>query len=113
MEILDKYSRGSGQMVNKDKSTIFFSKNCVDEDQEIVQNCLDIPQEALAEKVADLLTVDGHWDEDIVRHTFIGIDAEAMLRTPIHGGGQDIWAWDVERHGMYTIRSAYKLLDAQ
>ena len=28
MGILDKYRSGSGQMVNREKSAIFFSKNC-------------------------------------------------------------------------------------
>lgn len=49
-EVLDIYSRGSGQMINRDKSAIFFSKNCTDESKNEVRNCLDIQKEALEEK---------------------------------------------------------------
>lgn len=47
-EILDIYNRGSGQMVNRDKSAIPFSKNCSSEAKEEVQDRLDIHNEALA-----------------------------------------------------------------
>jgi hypothetical protein len=37
-------------MINRDKSAIFFSKNCTDESKNEVRNCLDIQKEALEEK---------------------------------------------------------------
>jgi len=40
-----------------------------------------------------------------------GIDADAILRTPIRGRGEDVWAWEPEKHGFYSVKSAYKLLD--
>lgn len=48
-DILETYSRGSGQMVNRDKSTIFFSKNCTLGMKEVTV-ALDIHKEALTEK---------------------------------------------------------------
>jgi hypothetical protein len=50
-DILDKYHRGSGQLVNKHKSAIFFSANCEDGDKEIVCNSLDITVEALGKDI--------------------------------------------------------------
>jgi len=64
-------------------------------------------------RVADLITASGQWNEDLVRQVFFLVDAEAILRTPIRGRGDDIWAWELEKHGMYSVRSAYRLLENQ
>lgn len=56
MGILDKYRSGSGQMVNREKSAIFFSKNCSQEMKQAVSQELDIHKEALAEKYLGLPT---------------------------------------------------------
>lgn len=49
----------------------------------------------------------------MVRTSFIGIDADAILRNPIRGRGEDLWAWEPEKHGIYSVKSAYKLLDTR
>jgi hypothetical protein len=54
--ILEIYGKGSGQLVNRDKSAIFFSKNCVGDKKYEVAECLNIPNEALAEKYLGLPT---------------------------------------------------------
>jgi hypothetical protein len=41
-EILERYHRGLGQLVNRDKSTIFLSKNCYDDMKQVVSQSLDI-----------------------------------------------------------------------
>lgn len=41
-KVLEVYSRGSGQLVNCDKSAIFFSVNCTEEMKEAVQDELNI-----------------------------------------------------------------------
>jgi hypothetical protein len=38
------------------------------------------------------------------------IDAQAVRRIPLGRGQEDIWAWEGERHGLYTVRSAYRIL---
>jgi hypothetical protein len=53
------YSRGSGQLVNRDKSAVFFSKNCDDDMKEAIRQGLFIEQEALAEKYLGLPTAVG------------------------------------------------------
>ena len=57
--ILDTYHRGSGQLVNKDKSAVFFSKNCDVEVKQEVSTILQIHTEALAEKYLGLPTALG------------------------------------------------------
>jgi hypothetical protein len=58
-QILEDYYRGSGQMVNKQKSAVFFSANCVEEDKQIVHDSLQIPLEALGERYLSLPTAVG------------------------------------------------------
>ena len=50
MEILDIYNRGSGQLVNREKSTVFFSKNCPEEIRSVACDTLNIHKVALAER---------------------------------------------------------------
>lgn len=52
--ILEIYHNGSGQLVNKDKSAVFFSKNCSDQDKSMVRQELNIETEALADKYLGL-----------------------------------------------------------
>ena len=49
----------------------------------------------------------------MVQASFAGIDAEAILRTPVRGLGDDLWAWEPEKHGVYSVGLAYKLLDTR
>lgn len=58
-EILDMYNQGSGQMVNKQKSAVFFSANCDDAAKTEVHQALQIPTEALGEKYLGLPTAVG------------------------------------------------------
>ena len=49
-DLLDKYCNASGQQVNLDKSSIFFSKGCPDSRRQAVKNILNVPNETLNEK---------------------------------------------------------------
>ncbi|GJM90493.1 hypothetical protein PR202_ga06778 [Eleusine coracana subsp. coracana] len=57
--ILDMYEQGSGQMVNHEKSVVFFSANCTDDMKQEVRQVLNIDKEALAEKYLGLSTALG------------------------------------------------------
>ncbi|XP_066347704.1 uncharacterized protein [Miscanthus floridulus] len=120
-ELLDICSRGSGQLVNRDKSAVIFSKNCMDDMKLEVQQSLNIEQEALAERYLGLPTNVGRsssevfefiptriknligtwsareascagrevlvksvaqWNEEVIKQSFIPVDAVAILRTP-------------------------------
>jgi hypothetical protein len=68
---------------------------------------VDNPQVQL---VADLLTPSGDWNAELIKQCFIDVDAQAILSTPARGVGSDGWAWELERHGLYSVRSAYRCL---
>ena len=59
VDILDTYLAGSGQLVNKAKSAVFFSGNCDVQTRHVVQRCLGIDKEALDEKYLGLPTALG------------------------------------------------------
>lgn len=65
----------------------------------------------LVTRVSELLSENGHWNEELIRHTFIPVDAAAILCTPARAQ-LDVWAWEPKKHGVYLVRwSAYRLLD--
>jgi hypothetical protein len=67
-EILERYRIGSGQMVNKQKSAIFFSANANDGMKLAVHQGTDIPTEALVEKYLGLPTALGRSTDDQFEH---------------------------------------------
>jgi hypothetical protein len=66
--ILEDYHHGSGQLVNKQKSAIFFSSNCPDTDKNHVMQCLGIQTEALGEKYLGLPTAVGRSTKEAFEH---------------------------------------------
>jgi hypothetical protein len=61
-------------------------------------------------RVSDLLDNHGLWKEELVRSKFLPIDAEAILGIrPSRRLDEDIIAWQPEKSGIFTVRSAYKL----
>jgi len=60
--------------------------------------------------VSELMTENGDWNTELIKNTFLSIDADAILRQPRGRIGQDFWAWSPEKSGIYSVRSAYKLL---
>jgi hypothetical protein len=66
---------------------------------------LSIPDNPQVHTVDDLLTLSGVWNEELIKQTFINVDAQAILRTLIRDAGTDVWAWEPERHGMFCNRT--------
>lgn len=60
--------------------------------------------------VSQLLLDNGLWDEALILDRFFPIDAEAILRQLRGRAQSDFWAWEPEKFGVYTVRSAYKLV---
>jgi hypothetical protein len=53
----------------------------------------------------------GSWKIAMVRKNFISIEADAILNIPLRRqGGEDFWAWSLEKMGVYTIKFAYRAL---
>lgn len=71
---------------------------------------LVIPDDPPVFNVSELLTPSGGWNESLINHLFAKIDAHAILRTPVSGAGEDVWAWEPELHGIYSVKSAYRQL---
>jgi hypothetical protein len=66
---------------------------------------------ATTEQVCDMLSPDGRsWDENALNQNLTPLDAAAVRQIPLGRSLQDIWAWSGERHGLYTVRSGYRLL---
>jgi hypothetical protein len=64
-------------------------------------------------KVPQLIDSDnGTSKVELVRKNFITPKAEAILNIPLQGsgGGEDFWAWGLERTCVYTVKSAYRSL---
>ena len=66
---------------------------------------------ARAEKVHEFLSPDRmSWNIRALRDNFLIHDENAVNRIPLGRLEKDTWAWSVEKHGMYIVKSAYRLL---
>ncbi len=60
--------------------------------------------------VADLMGVDGTWDEQVVKRIFWPMDAELILTIRLSARAEeDFLAWHPDKWGVFSVRSAYKL----
>lgn len=62
--------------------------------------------------VAELIDqATGRWNEGLITETLGPLDAAVALRLPRpRNGGEDFWAWNEEKKGIYSVRSAYRML---
>jgi hypothetical protein len=60
--------------------------------------------------VSDLMLDSGQWNEELIKSVFLPIDARAILRIPLRSQEEDWWAWEPEKFGDYTVKSAYRKL---
>jgi hypothetical protein len=69
------------------------------------------PTNSRVRRVAELINQEDHtWKEDLVRKIFMPYDAEEILkiRLPKYEE-EDLISWRPEKHGLFTVRSAYNL----
>lgn len=57
--------------------------------------------------VSELLTSPGVQNEELIHEIFFTIDADAILKILINQQFEDSWAWELEKYGNYSIKSAY------
>jgi hypothetical protein len=51
------------------------------------------------------------WNTDLVRQVFLPMDADAILSIPLCTRiVEDFWAWHFEKRGIFSVRSAYRML---
>jgi hypothetical protein len=65
---------------------------------------------ATATKVSKLLSGAGSWDEHALAMNMIPMDANAIRCIPLGRTIDDFCAWTGEKHGNYSVKSAYMLL---
>jgi hypothetical protein len=64
----------------------------------------------MSENFSELLDGQGSWKEALVRTIFLPIDADAILKIkPSKRLDADILAWQPEKNGIFTVRSACHL----
>jgi hypothetical protein len=67
-------------------------------------------QGAVATKISELIDQSGSWNEVTLLTNLVLIDARAARCIPLGRTIEDLWAWTREKHGNYSIRSAYRML---
>lgn len=61
-------------------------------------------------EVAELINpVTRQWDELLVRDIFWEEDAEVILALPVYQGRSNMVAWHYDKHGVFSVKSAYKV----
>lgn len=66
---------------------------------------------AMANLVNELIEPEGgRWNQQALEQNLIHFDAQAVQRISLGRPQEDFWAWESERHGLYTVRSAYRVL---
>jgi hypothetical protein len=51
------------------------------------------------------------WKDTVIRNNFIAPEADAIMNIPLRlGGGEDFWAWNLEKSGNYTVKTSYRAL---
>jgi hypothetical protein len=64
----------------------------------------------VATKVSELINHSGSWNEQALSVNLIPMDVRAVRCIPLGGTSKDFWAWTGEKHGNYSVRSAYRML---
>jgi len=63
----------------------------------------------MVKELVDPLTLT--WDHDKLQRFFTPLDAEVISSIPLTTRGQnDFWAWHYEKAGVFSVRSAYRML---
>jgi len=63
-------------------------------------------------RVEELLEPEtGSWDVQLVKDVFWEEDVKYILATPTNPGHEDYLAWHFDRRGVFSVKSAYHVLD--
>ena len=66
----------------------------------------------LLRRVSELIDpVSGDWDRALIRSVFWEEDVARILCIPIKQGMEDLLAWHYDKKGVFSVKSAYHVLD--
>ena len=55
--------------------------------------------------------ISASWKEELIRSYFLPMDADIILSIPLCTRRQsDFWAWNFDRKGIFSVRSAYRMI---
>ena len=64
----------------------------------------------LLTRVSELIEPNTHtWDEGLVRHTFLPMEASIILSIPVFEQHDDFIAWHFDAKGLFSVKSAYRV----
>ncbi|KAK1398571.1 hypothetical protein POM88_008434 [Heracleum sosnowskyi] len=68
--------------------------------------------ESLVNQKVNALMVTGtkQWDDDLISDIFVDRDAQLIMSIPISDGINDNWFWRKDKLGIYSVKSAYLML---
>ena len=106
----DTLKLGLVKRIGSGEDTNIWNDNWIPRDFKLRPVCpksLDPPH-----KVSDLIDpVNMTWDRDVLDQHLYPMDVEAILNIPLSSRVRDdFWSWHYERRGVFTVRSAYRLL---
>ena len=53
------------------------------------------------------------WSRQLIEQVFLPYDARAILQIPLCARNMDdFWSWNFEKNGVFSVRSAYKMIVA-
>lgn len=104
--------RGSRIQVGSGQNTLIGSDPWLpDADNGFISTSLN---ESIASAPVSSLMVPGQrrWDYDAVADLFDTRDRNLILQIPLSSRREkDVWYWMADPHGLYTVRSCYRLLN--
>ena len=72
----------------------------------MVSRIVDPPQ-----WVTELIMPDAQWDSTLISEIFLPIDAQTIMSIPLCTRHvDDFWSWIHEKNGVFSVRSAYRML---
>ena len=57
--------------------------------------------------------VTGSWDVELIRDLFWYVDVHRILQIPLVAGREDFVAWHYDAKGVFSVKSAYHVLDVK
>lgn len=60
--------------------------------------------------LALMVTNEQRWDIDLIQDLFDSRDANLIMAIPLHSNEDDRWYWRKEKCGVYSVKSAYTLI---